>query len=825
VAPGVGCAGPRLAGAAARSSAMMAPRGKTAFARRVRLAASAVAIAAFGYGAVPQPEAHAEDVVDVYSWDLELSPVCLDGIFDVAMKVGQTTKRPELHASTDVRGHVKGLLVFDGQGLTLSGTVERAVGAVHVDIKAKSYGNKITFTGDVADGGKTLTGTWTGKGPLAAGTGTFTSDLSGAGPLVATVECALTQDAKGRLKGTAHVASCGQDVALTVSGKWDAGAVKLALKQKSFRFVGLGVGTGTDADLDWTVKGFGASGEGAGLHLSRIEAPAELVYPPIASEYETELPIPTIIPTSGDSDRDTFRVLPSLPDGIVLDPDNGRITGTPTAVIPGRSYTITASNYAGSSSATIAFGTRIQRARSFAPETRFLTDADYKHFLGRAEFGVRQLGGGQTTLTRVNQIGLDAYIDSMLVFATNGPAESIAAPELGNSNFPSSTQLSSWWSSLMMNSTNPFQERLAFFWADRFAVSAQSLEVGEAHFMREYINLFRYEGNGNLRSLLLKMARSGAMLKYLNGNVNTLDYPNENFAREFWELFTLGVDNVYTQPDIVQASRAWTGWKFVTNPSTGLVTPVFDPLLHDPGPKTVLGQVVAAQNATDDYQTMVDLTIDNAPVAEFIAKRLFEHFGFDNPHPTLVADMAANLRQNNYALAPFLKALFKSEAFFSSTARGALVKSPMDFSVGFIHATGLKITPTSFQTLLSTLGQPPAVPPSVNGFPQGELWFSAQNMADRVNLLDACVNDTSRQTSAGINVANILPPPGQRSAAQVVDAMSSLFNLTLVTGERQKLIDFMNSAGVFDGTTQTQIDDKVRGLLEILAQHPSYQLR
>jgi hypothetical protein len=113
----------------------------------------------------------------------------------------------------------------------------------------------------------------------------------------------------------------------------------------------------------------------------------------------------------------------------------------------------------------------------------------------------------------------------------------------------------------------------------------------------------------------------------------------------------------------------------------------------------------------------------------------------------------------------------------------------------------------------------------VNGFPTGELWFSAQNMADRVNLLDGCVNDTSRQTSAGINVASILPPPGQRSAAQVVDAMSSLFDLTLVTGERQKLIDFMNAAGVFDGTTQAQIDDKVRGLLEILAQHPSYQLR
>ena len=802
---------------------MQAPLGITAFARRARLSAFALALTALGYGALPAPPVHAEDVIDVYSWDVELAPVCIDGNFeDFDLKVGSQTKHPELHVGTDVRGHLKGTLIFDGLGLNVSGTVARVEGAVHVEFKARSFGNKITFKGDVPDGVKTLSGTWTGKGNYADGTGTFTVDLSKAGPLVATVECAIQHVARGRIKGTAHVLACEQDIPLTVSGKWDATAVNLTLKQKSFKFKGHGVGTGTDADLDWTIKGFGASTSGTGLHLSRIDPPVELEYPQIAPEYETDLPMPTIVPISGNAPHGAITVSPPLPAGIVLDPDDGRISGTPTAVVDPQQYTITAKNYAGSSSAILAFGTRIQRARSFAPELRSLTDADYKHFLARAEFGVRQIGGGQTTLNLVRN-NLNGYIDSMLVFSMSGPAESIAAPELGNPNFPSSTQLSRWWSSLMMNSTNPFQERLAFFWADRFAVSAESLEVGEAHFMKEYIDLFRSQGNGNLRSLLLSMSRSGAMLKYLNGNVNTLDAPNENFAREFWELFTLGVGNGYTQADIVQASRAWTGWKFVTNPSTGSVSAVFDPALHDATDKQpILGQVVAGQNATDDFQTMVNLTVDNRPVAEFITTKLFEHFAFENPHPTLVAAMADNLRQNNYQLAPFLKALFKSEAFFSNTARNALAKSPLDFSVGFIHATGLKITPTSFQTLLTTLGQPPAIPPSVNGFPQGDLWFSAQNMADRVNLLDACVNDTTRQASVGINAANILPPPGSRSAAQVVDAMASLFNLTLVSDERQTLIGYVGS---LDGVTQAVIDDKLRGLLAILAQHPTYQLR
>src|SRR5947207_1432793 len=129
----------------------------------------------------------------------------------------------------------------------------------------------------------------------------------------------------------------------------------------------------------------------------------------------------------------------------------------------------------------------------------------------------------------------------MMNFSTTGPAEAVAAPELINANdpptlrgkFPSSVQIGRWWSSLMMNTDNPFQERLAFFWADRFAVSSDSLETGELHFMRDYVNLYRYQGNGNLRTLLYEMSKSGAMLKYLNGNVNTAAASNENFAREF----------------------------------------------------------------------------------------------------------------------------------------------------------------------------------------------------------------------------------------------------------------------------------------------------
>ena len=784
----------------------------------------AVFALAIGTGAIaPSSECRADEP-QILSFDVELAPICLDGIYPMQITTPSGKVNADLHVNTDVRGRLHGFVDLDGVGLSISGTAKRVAGAVHVAFKAVSGRDRITFTGDVADGSATLSGTASSKGVFAQGATSFTANLTGAKPVLATIEFAMTQTSKGAIKGKGHVLACGTEVPLTAKGKTGSKGLSLTLTQGSvFKFAGTGPAGGTDFVVDWTAKGFGGSGAGAALLLIPVSPPQPLTYPSVNGEFELDTPIPAIIPKTGDAPRGKFTVSPLLPAGLSLDAANGRITGTPSAAVPGQTYTVTAANYAGSSSASFAFSTRIPRARSFAPETRFLTDGDLKHFLSRAEFGIRQVGGGKTSLDSVRTAGFDSYLNTILVFRKTGPAEAIAAPELGG-NSPTQAQLASWWSSLLMNSDDPFQERLAFFWADLFAVSSDNLEANETHLMKDYVNLYRYEGNGNLRTLLLKMARSGAMLKYLNGNVNTAANPNENFAREFWELFTLGVDKGYTQADIVQASRAWTGWKFVTDGS-GRATAVFDPALHDTGTKSVLGQTIGGQSATDDYQAMVDLTLDHAPVAEHIVTKLFEHFGFETPHPDLVAAMAANLRQNNYELTPFLRALFKSEAFFSAAARGALIKNPLEYTVGFIHLTGLKITPVSLQSQLTTLGQSPTEPPTVNGWPQGKMWFSGQNLADRANFLDAVIADTARQSSVGINVANILPPPGQRSSAEVVDWLAAMFGLTLRADERLTCIGYLDNGGTFDGTSQTQIDKKVRGLLCILAQHPSYEIR
>ncbi|MCE9638457.1 MAG: DUF1800 family protein [Planctomycetes bacterium] len=794
---------------------------------------TAVLLATIGGRAQPL---RADPAPQTFSFDVQLAPVQVDGTFQLTIDTPTGPVQGTLQVDTSVAGKLSGSLVVGLRSFAVKGSVSHGKKGTHAAFTATSGPDRISFSGGIV--GTTLAGRSTGKGSLASGKHNFAANLATAGAETATLECAVTEDATGRLTGTGHVIACGDTIDLKVSGSRGKKTYSLSLKQgKTFKFTGTGPSTTGDVAVNWTVKGFGASASGVGAVVASVAAPAPLTYAAGTSEFETETTIVPLAPLTGSAPRGKFSIAPSVPAGIVFDAATGAISGTPIEVRDTTAYTVTAANFAGSSSAVVSFKTRINRARSFAAETRTLADDDLRHFLTRTQFGVP---AGE--LAKLQSQGLSSFIDASLNFNQSGPAEAIAAPELVNATdppgysgkFPSATQLARWWSSLMINSNNPFQERMAFFWCDLFAVSTDNLETGENHLMQDYVNLYRYEGNGNLRSLLLKMARSGAMIKYLDGYRNTATAPNENFGREFWELFTLGVDNGYTQADIVQAAKAFTGYKQTTDPTTGLVSMVFDPTRHDSRNKTVLGFTIGGQPVTDDYQAMVDLTLDHAAVAEFITTKLFEHFCYEKPPATLVADMAAYLRSQNYELAPFLRALLRSEAFFSTASRRSLVKNPVEFSIGFIQATGLKLTPSTLQGQLSTLGQVPTQPPTVNGWVQGDLWFSAQNMADRANLAYLCIEDTTRQRTAGIEVANILPPIGQRSAGEVVDALTKLLRVTLSDAERTSCIDYLNTqrqtngtytASTFDGSSQAHLDERVRGLLYILAQHPTYQIR
>ncbi|MGE3853121.1 MAG: DUF1800 family protein [Planctomycetota bacterium] len=484
------------------------------------------------------------------------------------------------------------------------------------------------------------------------------------------------------------------------------------------------------------------------------------------------------------------------------------------------------------------------------------TDDDIIHFLRRTQFGARTGDIERVRDARMDPFtirlnsqahgasGLPAFVDQILtyprpvVFGPGDPVfENALLRQITDATFPSESEMARWSVDMMVHTDNPFQELLALFWHDLFATSTEVLTDGDRmHWFFDHYNLWRRYGSGNLRDLLFRMSTDWAMIRWLDGYNSTANAPNENFAREFFELFTLGVDNGYTQNDIVEASRAFTGFRIRTVPG-GQAYVEYDPARHDTTDKTIFGRVLKGRSGPDsylEYLDMVNLTLANRGVAEFICKRLYEFFVHTNPSQAIVDHLAETLRQSDYELKAVLRVLLTSNAFYGATAKAGLVKSPAEYIVGFIRSTGLEIPFTTLDSRLLDSGQRPTQPPTVNGWPTEYLWLTGQGMLERTNLVRECITDRNYQNPRGITVEAILPAPSQRSAANVVNTFIRLLGITPSATERQRYVDYLNTdmngssivfADPFDGNNATQIDKKVRGLLYIMAQHPTYHVR
>ena len=793
------------------------------------LAALAATTAVAADGPAPAP--------GVYILEAQIAPVCLAGKYPLTVYTDSKILQGSLEVTTGARGVLTGTLTLPGRELAVTGKATSTIKGFRVSFTARDDGDRIRFTGRLT--GPSISGETAGRGVVAPGRNTFLLDVSSAKPQFATIVATLAAGKRGTLTGTGTADVCGVLVPLTVRGA-PGREFKLKLRGDHFRFTTRGAGP-----VNWNIRGFGALIGGVSLPLPLLDPPSALEYGVTAATYEEEEPIVPNFPKTFMPRFTTYEVSPSLPLGISIDAATGVISGTPAMTRTTTSYEVTATNPAGSTTATVAFDVRLNHSKSFAAETDPLDDDDLRHFLRRTQWGVRT-----SELDALRAGGLDAYIDAMLVFPASTQAETDANALLVNATdppglegqFPSSTQCSRWWTWIMVETPAPFQETLAFFWHDHFGVSVANFDSSERRWMITHANLLRHEGAGNLRTLLLDVARDPAMLRFLDGIQNTKSKPNENFGREFWELFTLGVDNGYTQADIVESARALTGYREIFDDVTGLQNIVLDLNRHDPNSKTFLGVTISGQNTTDDYAQVVDTTLQRGQVAEYVTKKLFEYFCYESPPQALVDTMAANLRAGNYEIAPFLKALFRSEAFFSEKSRRNLVKGPLEYTIGFVRSTGLKTIVKSTTTLdvvpidnsLANQGQRLTQPPTVDGWPSGDLWLAAQGMVERINVAHSFVDDIVDQTGAGIGVAALLPPVEERTAEAVVDTLAQLLDVKLSTQDRANLVLYLNTvrdaagnvtSSPFDGSSQQQLDERVRGLLYALAQHPTYHSR
>ena len=316
-------------------------------------------------------------------------------------------------------------------------------------------------------------------------------------------------------------------------------------------------------------------------------------------------------------------------------------------------------------------------------------------------------------------------------------------------------ELRGWWLEEMLATPSPLTERMTLFWHNHFVSSQQKVKLAQLMY-RQNVTL-RAHALGNFGDLLHAIARDPAMLIYLDSAQNRKGAPNENFARELMELFTLGEGN-YGEQDIKDAARAFTGWSL--DRDSGRF--VFRRFVHDYGSKTVLGR-----SGYFDGDDVLDILLAKAQTAEFIARKLWREFVSADPDEAEVKKIASRFRDSRYDIKVALEALLISDAFYAKENRGVLVKSPVDLVVGTLKQFDLKPgEPVPFAVAAAAMGQNLFSPPNVKGWPGGEAWINTSTLLARKAFLDRLFRaDDAGASMADASARAMTPVPKQVIAA------------------------------------------------------------
>ena len=284
-----------------------------------------------------------------------------------------------------------------------------------------------------------------------------------------------------------------------------------------------------------------------------------------------------------------------------------------------------------------------------------------------------------------------------------------------------------WWLDRMVRTSRPLVERMALVWHDWFATSNDG--VGSQKLMLDQNALFRTHGLGSFRDLLLSVTRDPAMLLWLNGSDNTKWSPNENYAREMMELFTLGAGRGYTEADVRQQARALTGFRNDWRQGVGSVNFRYDPQRHDTGVKTIF-----RRRGAFTWKDSVRLAVAQPAHPSFFVDKLWSYFVAGAPDAATQRTLAELYVSSGHAVRPVVAAILKHPALYDG---GRLVKSPAVYTAGLLRRIGRPIDTTSWTWIGAMAGQQLFYPPNVAGWDDARWldtatwrgrWWTAQNV-------------------------------------------------------------------------------------------------
>lgn len=500
--------------------------------------------------------------------------------------------------------------------------------------------------------------------------------------------------------------------------------------------------------------------------------------------------------------------------------------------------------------AAVGLGSNPVQAKRWSPQ-------DAAHLLRRAGFG-----GTPEEVDRLTRLGRKKAVDSLLnyeelhddaarpdveLFDRPGPAGRSAMTEeqrqqmqmeIQRKEIEQVNQMRAWWIGRMAATPRPLQEKMVLFWHGHFTSGFREVHVSALLWRQN--EMFRRMATGNYRDLLLAVSRDPAMLLYLNGAQSNKNHPNENYARELMELFTLGIGH-YTEQDVKEAARAFTGWSIERE--TGQF--VFRRRQHDFGTKTVLGM-----RGSLDGGDVIDIILSKPRAAEHLVECLWRFFVNEQPPVPVVRYLAGVLRKNRYEIKPLLRAMFMHDAFYAGAARFAHVKSPVELLVGTMRA--LEIRPANPETVafgLRLMGQDLFQPPNVKGWDGGLHWINTATLFNRYNVTGRLIAGTGGMRPRGeMNMrarvwsemraaGNAAPQPpfdpmpflrrySLRTPEQIVDHfVDRLLGRPISEDHRATLIEALRDALGNPGDLSNPANAAaIRELIQLIVAMPEYEL-
>ncbi|UZO81936.1 DUF1800 domain-containing protein [Aquimarina sp. ERC-38] len=397
---------------------------------------------------------------------------------------------------------------------------------------------------------------------------------------------------------------------------------------------------------------------------------------------------------------------------------------------------------------------------------------------------------------------------------------------------------------------NQVRDRLTLFWSNHFVTEDRVYRSPAYQF--QYYSLLQLHALGNFKDFTYDIGISNAMLAYLNGNQSTKDRPNENYARELYELFTLGVDNGYTETDIQQTAKALTGYVDTNKIPWGDILFTADKFSTD-------SKSIFNRTGNWGYDDAIDILFEQREtlIANFICEKLYRYFVSFNCNEGIVAQMAQTFINNNFEIAPVLRQLFKSEHFFDKEATGSIIKSPCDLllcyqtELGFNYGADFNhIDFLNGNTRM--LGQEVLNPIDVEGWQGDEDWISPdlligrwESIAQMINRARVTNNAQLRDFVMNLPINTLADGVINNSyqADDVTIVVRAILNYFLPRGLEDDTL-FNEAVGVFKGDTYPEnyyepdaiapniwtldlmgVPDQIAALLNHIAITPEFQLK